>query len=68
VEEAYLITYKPFVGFMVPLPDRDILFKKKGKMQLANFAEIGSTVLTIQVYTKVELKCVHQVHDLICVS
>jgi hypothetical protein len=41
VEELYLITYEPFVGFIVHQPDRDILFKKKGKMHRADAVVIG---------------------------
>jgi hypothetical protein len=33
---------------MVHQPDRDILFKKKGKMHVGNFAEIEGTVLAMQ--------------------
>jgi hypothetical protein len=31
VEKIYPIKYKPFKGFMLHLPDRDILFQKKEK-------------------------------------
>jgi hypothetical protein len=68
IEEVYPIMYKQLVGFTVHLPDRDILFKKKGKIHLADFAEIVSNVLAMQAYTKVEQEHACRVHDLICTS
>jgi hypothetical protein len=64
VEELYPITYEPFVGFTVHTPEGDILFKKKGKLHLADFAAYGHVMAT-QVYTKAEMARVHAVRDLI---
>jgi hypothetical protein len=64
VEELYPITYEPFVGFTIQTPEGDILFKKKGKLHVANFAANGH-VLATQVYTKAEMARAHAVKDLI---
>jgi hypothetical protein len=36
VKELYPITFVPHVGFTVHLPEKDILFGKRGKMQVAD--------------------------------
>jgi hypothetical protein len=66
VEEVYLITYKPFIGFIVHLPDRGILFKKHGKMHEANFVTLKGHILVTQAYIKAEIECIQQVHELMC--
>jgi hypothetical protein len=63
VEKIYSIKYKPFKGFMVHLPDRDILFQKKGKRHMAGFAEEKKVPAT-QAYTKGEIEHVQRVHVL----
>jgi hypothetical protein len=55
VEEMYPITYVPYKGFIVHLPDRDILFKRHGKMHVADFAVDGH-VMAMQAYTKGEIE------------
>jgi hypothetical protein len=37
VEEKYPITYEPYEGFTVHLPERDILFRRVGKLHVADF-------------------------------
>jgi hypothetical protein len=65
VEELYPITYEPFVGFTVHTPEGDILFEKRGKLHVANFAAYGN-VLATQVHTKAEIARAQAVQDLIC--
>jgi hypothetical protein len=38
VEEVYITMYVLFKGFVVHTPERDILFKRCGKMHVADFA------------------------------
>jgi len=64
VEELYPITYEPFVGFTVHTPEGDILFEKKGKLHVADFAAY-SNVLATQVYTKAEMARAHAVQELV---
>jgi len=64
VEELYPITYEPFVGFTVHTLVGDILFKKKGKLHIADFAAYGN-VLATQVYTKAEMARAHAVQELV---
>ena len=64
VEELYPITYEPFVGFTVHTPEGDILFEKKGKLHVAEFATYGN-VLATQVYTKAEMARAHAVQELV---
>jgi hypothetical protein len=55
VEEWDTITYEPLVGFMIHLPDRDILFEKRSNMHIANFVVERGRVVATQAYTKAEL-------------
>jgi len=64
VEELYPITYEPFVGFTIHTPKGDILFEKKGKLHVADFAAYGN-ILATQVYTKAEMARAHAVRDLV---
>jgi hypothetical protein len=64
VEELYPITYEPFVGFIVHTPVGDILFEKKGKLHVADFATYGN-VLATQVYTRAEMARAHAVQELV---
>jgi len=64
VEELYPITYEPFVGFTVHTPVGDILFEKKGKLHVADFATYGN-VLATQVYTKAEMARAHAMQELV---
>jgi hypothetical protein len=53
------------VGFTVHLTDKDILFRKRGKMHVADFAEYGMNVMATQAYTKAEIERARRVQDLI---
>ena len=64
VEELYPIMYEPFVGFTIHTPVGDILFEKKGKLHVADFATYGN-VLATQVYTKAEMARAHAVQELV---
>jgi hypothetical protein len=64
VEEMYPITYVPHEGFIVHLPDRDILFKRRGKMHVADFAVDGHVMAT-QAYTKGEIERASKVMELV---
>jgi len=64
VEELYPITYEPFVGFTIHTPEGDILFEKKGKLHIADFATLGN-VLATQVYTKAEMARAHAMQELV---
>jgi hypothetical protein len=64
VEELYPITYGPFVGFTVHTSVGDMLFEKKGKMHVADFAAYSSVLVT-QVYTKAETARAHAVQELV---
>jgi hypothetical protein len=64
VEELYRITYEPFVGFNIHTPVGDILFEKKGKLHVADFAAYGNVLVT-QVYTKAEMVRAHAVQELV---
>jgi hypothetical protein len=65
VEELYPITYEPHVGFMVHLPEKDILFRKRGKMHLADFADYSTSVMATQAYTKAEIERARRVQELV---
>jgi hypothetical protein len=54
VKEKYPITYEPFKGFTVHLPERKILFRKIGKMHIADFG-VDREVHMSQAYTKEEV-------------
>jgi len=66
VEEIYLISYEPFLGFRMHTSEGDILFKNKAKMHVADFMEYQGNVLATQVYTKVEIARAHAIKELIC--
>ena len=53
VEDTYDITYIPRQAFVVHLPERDIVFKHRGKLYIADFARDGYVNMT-KAYTKVE--------------
>jgi hypothetical protein len=63
VEEVYPITYVPQEGFVVHMENRDILFKHRGKMHVADLSEF--TVLATQAYTKGEIARAQQVMELV---
>jgi len=64
VEEKYPITYKPFKGFTVHLPEHEILlFCKIGKMHVANFG-VDREVHMSQAYTKGEALRAMKVREL----
>jgi hypothetical protein len=53
VEDTYDITYIPCQAFVVHLPERDIVFKRRGKLYIADFAR-DSQVHVTKAYTKAE--------------
>jgi hypothetical protein len=53
VEDTYDITYIPRQAFVVHLPERDIVFKRRGKLYIADFAREGQVHVT-KAYTKAE--------------
>jgi hypothetical protein len=53
------------IGFTVHMPEGDILFEKKGKLHVADFAAYRGNVLATQVYIKAETVCTHAVQELI---
>ncbi len=53
VEDTYDITYVPCEAFIVHLPERDITFKHRGKLYIADFAR-DSQVHVTKAYTKAE--------------
>jgi hypothetical protein len=57
------ITYIPYKGFIVHLPNRDILFKRHGKMHVTDFS-IEGLVIATQAYTKGEIEQAHKVMEL----
>jgi hypothetical protein len=65
MEELYPIMYELYVGFTVHLTDKDILFRKRGKMHVADFAAYGMNVMAAQAYTKAKIERARRVQDLI---
>ena len=69
VEDKYPITYIPGESFIVHLPDRDIEFKRRGKLYVALWEEITAVMTTVQeaegVYTKAEVKRAKEAYDLL---
>jgi len=55
VEDLYEITYQQGTSFMVHLPERDIVFKKRNKLFVADFVEYCGNVLVTKAYTKGEI-------------
>jgi hypothetical protein len=52
VEDMYEITYQPRKSFTVHLPDRDIVFKRRNKLYVADLEQ--AVVAVTQAYTKAE--------------
>lgn len=53
--ELYPIMYEPFVGFTMHKCNREMLFKKKGKMHIADFSDTeGMNVAATKAYMKAE--------------
>ncbi len=55
VEDLYEITYNQGTSLTVHLPDRDIIFKRRNKLYVADFTEIYGNVLATKAYTKGEM-------------
>ncbi len=53
VEDTYDITYIPRQAFVVHLPERDLVFKRRGKLYIADFAR-DSHVHVTKAYMKAE--------------
>jgi hypothetical protein len=63
VKEKYRITYEPFKGLTVHLPERDILFRRIGKMHVADFG-VDREVHMLQAYTNGEIARAMKVQEL----
>ncbi len=64
VEELYNITYVPREAFIVHLPEQVLVFKRKGKLYVADFAEHKPVYVT-QVYTKAEEERAKRAYELV---
>jgi hypothetical protein len=49
----------------VHLPEKDILFRKRGKMHIADFAESGANVMATQAHMKAEIERARRVQELV---
>ena len=69
VEDMYPITYVPGESFIVHLPDRNIEFKRRGKLYVALWEEAANILTTVQeaesFYSKAEVKRAKEAHDFI---
>jgi hypothetical protein len=68
VEDQFPISYVPQIGFIVHLPDRDLEFRRRGKLYVADWSQ--HRVLTTvkekeRCYTKEELKRAMEAHEFI---
>jgi len=63
VKEKYPITYEPYKGFTVHLPEREILFRRIGKMHIADFG-LDRQVQMAQACTKGEVLRAMKVREL----
>jgi hypothetical protein len=67
VEDVYPIMYDPRTSFTVHLPDRDIVFTKRGKHYIADCTNIVQIYTTAteneQLYTRSELKNAKEAYD-----
>ncbi len=67
VEDVYPITYNPRTSFIVHLPDRDIVFTKRGKHYIADCTDVVQVYATAveneQLYTKAEIKSAKEAYD-----
>jgi hypothetical protein len=55
VEDLYEITYNQGTSLTVHLPDRDIIFKRRNKLYVADFTEFYGNMLATKAYTKGEM-------------
>jgi len=68
VMELYEISFDPVVGFTVHMPDRDLVFKQRGKLFVADFIEegvVGAMVLSTQAFTKAEVERAKRAYEFI---
>ncbi len=69
VEDVYPITYDPRTSFTVHLPDRDIVFTKRGKHYVADCTDIVQIYTAAaeheQLYTKTEIKNAKEAYELL---
>jgi hypothetical protein len=63
VEALYPITYTPCTSFTVHLPERDIVFTKRGKHYVADTTEVVQVYENEQLYTKNEIKNVREAYE-----
>jgi hypothetical protein len=68
VEDLYEIMYQQGTSFTVHLPERDIVFKKRNKLYVADFAEYYGNVLATKAYTKGEMHRAMLAHDFLKMS
>jgi hypothetical protein len=67
VEDAYKITYIRKESFTVHLPDQDTVFRRRGKLYVADFWEYGY-VHAVRGYTKEEEERAKTAYDLVRTS
>jgi len=48
IEDLYEITYSRDEGFMIHMPERDIVFRRKDNLYVLDWAEVGSVHTTVQ--------------------
>jgi len=48
IEDLYKITYSRDEGFMIHMPERDIVFRRKDNLYVLDWAEVGSVHTTVQ--------------------
>jgi hypothetical protein len=68
VEDLYEITYEQGTSFTVHLPDREIIFKRRNKLYVADFQEYYGNLLATKSYTKGEMHCTAQAYDFLKMS
>ena len=68
VEDKYPVTYVQQESFTVHLPDRDIVFRRKGKLYIADWSQhkaVYNSTSSISVYTPAEEARAKQAYELL---
>jgi hypothetical protein len=69
VEDVYPISYVEKTAFIVHLPHKDIAFKRRGKLYVAQWDEVATMMATVQeteaMYTKAEISRAKEAHAFI---
>jgi len=69
VEDKYHITYVPQESFIVHLEDRDIEFKRRGKLYVAQWEEVATMLATVKeaeaLYSEAEIDRAKEAYQLI---